>query len=211
MKKTILFVAIIAAFAACSNPQPVNDAGTNKDAVANDTVGLSQFKQWKEQQQALSMDGVADKINTASINQELPVEKEKVAPVIIYRNVPARQPRRARTTIPTRNTEPPVAKVPEAPAGNNNGSAGKGTTTTETAGTGTSGTGTGTTTEPPIVKKNEGWSKAAKGTVIGAGSGAVLGAILSKDKGKGAIIGGRIGGAGGYVLGRSKDKKDGRY
>jgi hypothetical protein len=39
-----------------------------------------------------------------------------------------------------------------------------------------------------------------------------LGAIISKEKkGKGAVIGAVIGAAGGYVLGRSQDKKDGRY
>jgi hypothetical protein len=47
--------------------------------------------------------------------------------------------------------------------------------------------------------------------VIGAGSGAAAGAILTKKKGKGAIIGGIIGATGGYIIGRGKDKKDGRY
>jgi hypothetical protein len=58
--------------------------------------------------------------------------------------------------------------------------------------------------------KKKGWSKAAKGTVIGAGSGAVVGAVVSKKKGKGAIIGGAVGAGAGYIIGRSKDKKDGR-
>jgi outer membrane lipoprotein SlyB len=92
--------------------------------------------------------------------------------------------------------------------------------------------GTQTTTEteaakPPVVVKKEvhyvttpaaqpaqpakkGWSKAAKGAVIGAGSGAAVGAIVSKKKGKGAIIGGVVGAGAGYIIGRSKDKKDGR-
>jgi hypothetical protein len=39
----------------------------------------------------------------------------------------------------------------------------------------------------------------------------VLGAIVSKNKVKGAVIGGVIGAGGGYVFGRAKDKKDGRY
>jgi hypothetical protein len=33
------------------------------------------------------------------------------------------------------------------------------------------------------------------------------GAIISKKKGKGAIIGGVLGAAGGYIIGRKKDKK----
>jgi hypothetical protein len=74
------------------------------------------------------------------------------------------------------------------------------------SGTASSGSGTGQTT---TVRK-KGWSKAAKGAVIGAGTGAIAGAIISKKKGKGAIIGGVVGAAGGYIIGRSKDKKDGR-
>jgi uncharacterized protein YcfJ len=44
-------------------------------------------------------------------------------------------------------------------------------------------------------------------TLIGAGAGAVTGAVISKKKGKGAIIGGVVGATGGYLLGRHKDKK----
>lgn len=49
-----------------------------------------------------------------------------------------------------------------------------------------------TTTEQPKRKK---WSNTAKGAVIGAGVGAVTGAIISDKKGEGAIIGG-VAGAG---------------
>ena len=49
-----------------------------------------------------------------------------------------------------------------------------------------------TTTEQPKRKK---WSNTAKGAVIGAGVGAVTGAIISKKKGEGAISGG-VAGAG---------------
>src|SRR5436190_12368629 len=63
------------------------------------------------------------------------------------------------------------------------------------------------------VVKKKGWSSAAKGTAIGAASGAVLGAVLSKDhhRAKGAVIGGAAGAAGGYLYGRHRDKKNGRY
>ena len=57
--------------------------------------------------------------------------------------------------------------------------------------------------------KKEGWSKAAKGAVIGGVTGAAAGAVIGKNA-KGAIIGGVIGAGGGYIIGRSKDKKDGR-
>lgn len=61
-------------------------------------------------------------------------------------------------------------------------------------------------------KKKKGWSKAAKGTVIGAGVGAAAGAIIvKKNRGLGAAAGAVIGGGTGYGVGRSMDKKDGRY
>ncbi|MEO5647651.1 MAG: YMGG-like glycine zipper-containing protein [Chitinophagaceae bacterium] len=67
------------------------------------------------------------------------------------------------------------------------------------------------TAQAPVATRKSGWSKAAKGAVIGGVGGAVTGAIISKNKVKGAVIGGVIGAGGGYVIGRSKDKKDGRY
>ncbi len=69
--------------------------------------------------------------------------------------------------------------------------------------------GSSTTTNTTTKKKK--WSGAAKGAVIGAGVGAVTGAIISKKKGEGAIIGG-IAGAGvgavtGDIIEDSKKKK----
>jgi len=63
------------------------------------------------------------------------------------------------------------------------------------------------------VVRKKGWSSAAKGTAIGAASGAILGAAVSKDHNrvKGAVIGGAAGAAGGYLYGRHRDKKNGRY
>jgi uncharacterized protein YcfJ len=45
-----------------------------------------------------------------------------------------------------------------------------------------------------------------KSTLIGAGAGAVTGAVISKKKGKGAIIGGAVGAGAGYLYGRHRDK-----
>lgn len=67
------------------------------------------------------------------------------------------------------------------------------------------------TTTPTTVKK-KGWSKAAKGAVIGGVTGAAAGAIINKkNRGAGAVIGGAVGAGVGYGIGRAKDKKDGRY
>jgi outer membrane lipoprotein SlyB len=54
-----------------------------------------------------------------------------------------------------------------------------------------------------------GMSKAAKGAIIGGASGTVAGAIITKS-GKGAVVGGLIGVTAGYLIGRKKDKRDGR-
>lgn len=60
-------------------------------------------------------------------------------------------------------------------------------------------------------QKRKGWSGAAKGAVIGAGVGAVSGAMIDDKKGRGAIIGGVAGagiGAGtGAIIDGSKKKK----
>lgn len=71
-------------------------------------------------------------------------------------------------------------------------------------------TTTTTTSASTVPKRDKGWSSAAKGTVIGAGGGALLGAVVSKNKGKGAIVGALLGGGAGYLFGRHKDKKSGR-
>jgi hypothetical protein len=59
-------------------------------------------------------------------------------------------------------------------------------------------------------EKKKGWSEAAKGTAIGAGAGALGGALIDKKKGRGAIIGGVVGAGAGYLIGRDKDRKSGR-
>ena len=61
--------------------------------------------------------------------------------------------------------------------------------------------------------RKKGWSSAAKGTAIGAGSGAVLGAVVAGDHNrvKGAVVGGVVGAAGGYIYGRHRDKTHKRY
>ncbi len=67
----------------------------------------------------------------------------------------------------------------------------------------------GETAQPQPKKK--GWSNTAKGAVIGAGVGAVGGALIDKKHGEGAIVGGLLGagaGAGtGAILDAKKKKK----
>lgn len=60
-------------------------------------------------------------------------------------------------------------------------------------------------------KQKKGWSKKAKGAIIGAGSGAAAGAIINKkNRTVGGVVGGVVGAATGYGIGRREDKKDGR-
>ncbi|MFL5786880.1 MAG: YMGG-like glycine zipper-containing protein [Flavisolibacter sp.] len=56
-------------------------------------------------------------------------------------------------------------------------------------------------------KTKKPWSHRKKDAVIGAGAGAITGALIGHGA-KGAVIGGVAGGAGGYLLGKHKDKKD---
>lgn len=65
-------------------------------------------------------------------------------------------------------------------------------------------------TTTSTASKKQGWSKAAKGAVIGGAGGALVGGTVSSNKPAGAIIGGAIGAGTGYLIGRGEDKKDGR-
>jgi hypothetical protein len=64
---------------------------------------------------------------------------------------------------------------------------------------------------PAKTTVKKGWSRKAKGAVIGGGGGAILGAVINKNN---RVIGGAIGGALGagigYVIGNELDKKHGR-
>jgi uncharacterized protein YcfJ len=58
-----------------------------------------------------------------------------------------------------------------------------------------------------VTKSKKGWSHRKKYAVIGAGTGAVAGGVLSSHHVTGAVVGGAVGAAGGYILGRHRDKK----
>lgn len=63
----------------------------------------------------------------------------------------------------------------------------------------------------PAPQKKKGWSHTAKGAVVGAGAGAITGAIVNPDRVKGAAIGAIVGagvGAGtGAIVDHAKKKK----
>ena len=194
MKKILTIIATAAMFAACSNDK---DLDTNKDVVLTDTSGMY-------------------KSNYSTDVSPVAANKEEVAPATPTRVIREtrvvyvdRTPKATKQTIHEASPVEPVTAPVEQTQTNTGTSTLPGTTTPGS--TGTVGTNTGNesgTTTPDETEKKTGWSKAAKGAVIGGVGGAVAGAILSKKKGKGAIIGGVIGAAGGYILGRKKDKAD---
>lgn len=75
---------------------------------------------------------------------------------------------------------------------------------------GTTETMTSTSTNEAQTKT--GWSKTAKGAVIGGVVGAGTGAIVNKkNRAAGAVVGGVLGAGGGAIIGNEMDKKDGRH
>jgi YMGG-like Gly-zipper len=64
---------------------------------------------------------------------------------------------------------------------------------------------------PAKTTTKKGWSRRAKGAVIGGGGGAILGAVINKNNRLvGGAIGGAVGAGLGYVIGNELDKKHGR-
>jgi hypothetical protein len=63
-----------------------------------------------------------------------------------------------------------------------------------------------------VVKKS-GMRRSTKNALIGAGVGAVGGALIGGDhhRVKGAVIGGVLGAGAGYIYGKHREKKYGRY
>jgi hypothetical protein len=103
-----------------------------------------------------------------------------------------------------------------APAPNRNYTTAKTTKrssgTTRSRSSGSSGTRSSESGNTAKTAEKKGWSKAAKGAVIGGAGGAAAGAVINKrNRAVGAVVGGVLGAGVGYGVGRSKDKKDGRY
>jgi len=189
MKKFLPFLSIALFFVAC-NGKPAETETQIVKAASNqaDTAGLAQFQQWKAQNELAVANDVQQPITSTPVTV--------IREVIVEREAPVRKRVRSTETSSYPNTAP----------NNNNSTSENESTVSESS---------STASEPVIADvpaKNEGWSKSAKGAAIGGAGGAVLGAIINKrNPAVGAAIGGVLGGAGGYGIGRSKDKKDGLY
>lgn len=186
MKKLIPLFGITLLIAACNTvPDSKTDSAMAQPVLQQpDTTGMAAFNAWKAQNEL------------ASVTQQ-PVAAQAAAP------------ERTRTIVkyvPVRQKSAPVTRASTTST----------TGSSSTSGTGsTAGNGDGSmnneSSQTAKVDKKEGWSKAAKGAVIGGVAGAAGGAIINKkNRVAGAVIGGVIGAAGGYGIGRNMDKKDGR-
>jgi hypothetical protein len=161
-----------------------------QQAPANtlDTSGFAAFQNMKALNELAAVEQPAQEVQMAAV----PVKKVTAAPV-----------RKASKSVAS------APKPASASKGTSGSSSSSGSTVSTGNGDGAASAGSG---EVAQVEEKKGWSKAAKGAVIGGVTGAAAGAILNKkNRAVGAVIGGVIGAGGGYVLGRGMDKKDGRY
>lgn len=181
----ILLLAIV--FTACSSePKTALPQAPVSAAPAIDTSGFARFQQWKAENELAAIE---------AYNQ--PQEQPVARPVAKAKKVYQAPARRSRA----------VAAAPKRKAASKNSTASSQQTGTANGGSGTVLNNEGAdAAKAPEEKK--GWSKAAKGTVIGAGGGAILGAVINKkNRAAGAVIGGVLGAGVGYGLGKVLDKK----
>lgn len=211
MKKLFTIIGLATIFAACSS----NDKGSleiKKETVPLDTTGLYKSNINTDTART-SLQKVTTQQKTVTTTTQ-PVQAPPPPPQVVYKT---------RTVVhehtkyihdqqaPKNNTSTTSNTTTNQPSTGN-----KGTTTNGNSGNGNVGSGNGTANNggivpaTPVPERKKGWSDAAKDATIGGVGGAVGGAIISKNKGKGAIIGGILGAAGGYILGRKKDKNNGR-
>lgn len=190
MKKLLPVLGFTLLMAACNTmPEQKADAvqHTQQTLPQPDTTGMAAFNAWKAQNELAS-------VNAYQQTQQTQSAPEKTKTVVKY--VPVKQA----------TTSKPVARTTSSTNSPSTSETKSGSSTDNGNGTVSNGSG-----ETAQVEKKEGWSKAAKGAVIGGVAGAAGGAVINKkNRVAGAVIGGVIGAAGGYGIGRTMDKKDGR-
>jgi hypothetical protein len=184
MKKLLLSSIIAVSAVACNTSLDKEPAVATQQAVQqtmSDTTGLAAYNAWKAQNEL------------ASVEASQQTQAVTSAP-------------RVRTIV----KEVPVYTAPKRSTSSNNSSSNS-TSSSENNSNSDAGSGTASTETTQPAEKKEGWSKAAKGAVIGGVAGAAGGAAINKkNRVLGAVIGGVVGAAGGYGIGRTMDKKDGR-
>ncbi|MGZ3950287.1 MAG: glycine zipper domain-containing protein [Flavisolibacter sp.] len=187
MKKLLPILGITFLMAACNNvPDQKGDAAqATQAAVQQDTTGMAAFNAWKAQNELATATPVQQP-------QQAQAAPQKTRTIVKY--VPVSQ-KTTRSTSTSSPSPKPVSTESNSGSTADNGSGSMSNESSQTA----------------KVEKKVGWSKAAKGAVLGGVAGAAGGAIINKqNRVVGAVIGGVIGAAGGYGIGRQMDKKDGR-
>lgn len=197
MKKLIIYPALVLLLGACNNNAEKQEEINDAQSAAIDTLNSLQERARIED----SLEG------TGSMTLSAPQEPEPKAgtPPRKKRSNTENEETAGRPSEDNKQTEstPGQTTAPENTGGAEDN--------TGVAGTGEDEQGTGETGE----KKKKGVNNTVKGAIIGAGAGAVGGAIINKkNPGKGAIIGGVVGaGAGavtGVILDKNKKKKEAR-
>lgn len=188
MKKLLPILGIAALVTACnSTPEIKTDAAQSapQQITVPDTTGMAAFNAWKAQNELATV--------SAYQQPQQPTFASAPKAKTAVKKAPVSKPK----------VTAPASTIPSSLPNEENNSG-------STAGTG-SGSASNGTGETGQAQKKEGWSKAAKGAVIGGVAGAAGGAVINKkNRVLGAVIGGVVGAAGGYGIGRTMDKKDGR-
>lgn len=187
MKKLLPVLGISILMVACNTmPGQKNDAvqSTQSTLSQPDTTGLASYNAWKAQNELANTNAYQQAQQTQSA-------PEKTRTIVKY--------------IPVKTSQSkPVSHSSSSSTSNEQ-------TSTGSSASSRSGTMNNESSQTAKVEEKKGWSKAAKGAVIGGVAGAAGGAIINKkNRVAGAIIGGVIGAAGGYGIGRNMDKKNGR-
>jgi hypothetical protein len=187
MKKLLPFLGITILIAAACNtvPEQKMDAAqtVQQNLSQQDTTGMAAFNAWKAQNELAN-------VTAYQQSQQAKSAPEKTRTIVKY---------------------VPVKTSPKTKPVSNTSSSSTSTEQTNSGSSASSGSGNSESSQTAKVEKKEGWSKAAKGAVIGGVAGAAGGAVINKkNRVVGAVIGGVIGAAGGYGIGRTMDKKDGR-
>lgn len=181
MKYSHLFLATALAVCSCNNKENTERQIEEARQQTLDSVREANKRQW-----------VMDSLTAVSSSSPdaLVIESPTLETIPRIKSNPKKPPVKTQPAVPANtgvSTNTPVADAPVA------------------TGPGTA-VNTGTMTEEE--KKKKGLNNAAKGAIIGLGTGAAAGAVLNKDnRGKGAVIGGVVGAVGGAVGGAVLDKR----
>lgn len=182
MKKILFLIASVACVASCNTKDKQNAESQRVKDATIDSINYASRQQH-----------VIDSLQALTTAPATGIEEESPAMVPLE---PGHRKAAPRKNVPTVAGQP-AANTPKTT--NNAPSANQGTSP---------GAPANTSTVASTPEKKKGLNNAAKGAIIGLGTGAAAGAIIGKEnRGKGAIIGGVAGAIGGAVGGAVLDNR----